>query len=44
VATIPKAASTEHLRSNLAAADLVLDDEDVERIDAIDREEELYPE
>ncbi len=44
VVTIPKASSEAHLRANLAAADLDLDDEDVARIDAIDREQELFPE
>jgi len=44
VVTIPKAGSREHQRANLAARDLELDDEDVERIDAVDREQELYPE
>ena len=38
VAAIPKAASERHRRGNLAAADLDLDPEDVERIDDIDRE------
>ncbi|WP_225333472.1 aldo/keto reductase [Halomicrobium urmianum] len=44
VVTIPKASSEEHLRANLAAAALDLDDEDVARIEGIDREKELYPE
>ena len=44
LAVIPKASSSDHLRANLAAADLMLDDEDVMRIDAIESEEELYPE
>ncbi|WP_226012282.1 aldo/keto reductase [Halomicrobium salinisoli] len=44
VVTIPKASSEAHLRANLAAADIDLDDEDVERIEGIDREAELYPE
>ncbi|MFC6786376.1 aldo/keto reductase [Halobaculum halobium] len=44
VVTIPKASSERHLRANLAAADLDLDAEDRERIDGIDREEELFPE
>ena len=44
VVTIPKASSEAHLRANLAAADLALDDEDEARIDAIEREEELFPE
>jgi 2,5-diketo-D-gluconate reductase B len=38
VAAIPKASSEAHMRDNLAAADLELDAEDVERIDDIDRE------
>ncbi|WP_277555108.1 aldo/keto reductase [Halobaculum limi] len=42
--TVPKASSERHLRANLAAADLTLDPEDHERIDGIDREEELFPE
>lgn len=44
VVTIPKASSHEHLQANLAAADLELDPEDVERIEGIDREVELFPE
>lgn len=44
VVTIPKASSERHLRANLAAADLDLDPEDHERIDGIEREEELFPE
>jgi 2,5-diketo-D-gluconate reductase B len=44
LAVVPKASSATHLRANLAAADLALDEEDVARVDAIDREEELYPE
>ncbi|WP_426963106.1 aldo/keto reductase [Haloparvum alkalitolerans] len=44
VVAIPKASSEAHQRANLAAAALELDPEDVARIDAIDREEELYPE
>ena len=44
VVAIAKASSRAHLRANLAATDLELDDEDVERIEAIDREEELFPE
>ena len=38
VAVIPKASSEIHMRENLAAADLKLDQEDVDRIDSIDRE------
>lgn len=44
VVTIPKASSREHLQANLAARELSLDSEDVERIDGIDREVELFPE
>ncbi|WP_435062534.1 aldo/keto reductase [Halobaculum sp. EA56] len=44
VVTIPKASSEAHLRANLAAADLELDPEDEARIDAVEREEELFPE
>ena len=41
VVPIPKATGREHLAENLAARDLELDDEDVERIDGIDRERRL---
>lgn len=44
VVAIAKASSRSHLEANLAAADLELDPEDVERIEAIEREEELFPE
>jgi len=44
VVTIPKASSRAHLEGNLAAADLELDDEEIARIEAIEREEELFPE
>ncbi|WP_281194728.1 aldo/keto reductase [Halorubrum sp. F4] len=44
VVAIPKASSERHLRANLAAADLELAADEVAAIDAIDREEELYPE
>lgn len=44
VVTIPKASSEEHLRANLAASDLSLSDEDVERIERIEETVELYPE
>jgi len=44
VVTVPKASSERHLRANLAAAELSLDPEDRERIDGIEREEELFPE
>jgi 2,5-diketo-D-gluconate reductase B len=42
VATIPKASGREHLEANLAARDLELDDEDVERIESIEREQKLF--
>ncbi|ELZ40185.1 aldo/keto reductase [Halorubrum tebenquichense] len=44
VVAIPKASSEAHLRANLAAADLELTDEEVAAIDAVEREEELFPE
>jgi len=44
VVTIPKASAPAHLRANLAAADLELAPEDIQRIDDIDREVELFPE
>lgn len=44
VVTIPKASSEAHLRANREAAQLDLEPAEIERIDAIDREEELYPE
>ncbi|MBV0923763.1 aldo/keto reductase [Halomicroarcula limicola] len=44
VVTIPKASSRAHLEANLAAADLELDAEAIERISSIEREEELFPE
>ncbi|MBX0321955.1 aldo/keto reductase [Halomicroarcula sp. F13] len=44
VVTIPKASSRAHLEANLAAADLELDDDDIDRIDAIEHREELFPE
>jgi 2,5-diketo-D-gluconate reductase B len=44
VVPIPKASSRAHLEANLAARDLALDGEDVERIEGIEREEELFPE
>ncbi|GAA0716382.1 2,5-diketo-D-gluconate reductase B [Halorubrum trapanicum] len=44
VVAIPKASSEEHLRANLAAADLELTDAEVAAIDAVEREEELFPE
>ncbi|MFC7139198.1 aldo/keto reductase [Halosimplex aquaticum] len=39
VVAIPKATGADHLEDNLGAADLQLDPEDVERIDAVDRRE-----
>jgi 2,5-diketo-D-gluconate reductase B len=39
VVAIPKATGEDHLRDNLAAADLELDDEDVERIDGVEKRE-----
>ncbi len=44
VVAIPKASSEGHLRANLAAADLDLTPEETAAIDAVDREEELFPE
>lgn len=44
VVTIPKASSREHLEANLAARELRLDPVDIERIDGIEREVELFPE
>lgn len=44
VVPIPKASSRAHLEANLAARELALDTADVERIDGIEREEELFPE
>ncbi|WP_255634800.1 aldo/keto reductase [Haloprofundus salinisoli] len=44
VVTIPKASGEDHIRANLAAADLELDDEDVAKIESVEREEELFPE
>lgn len=44
VVTIPKASSERHLRANLAAADLELSPAETAAIDAIEREEELFPE
>lgn len=41
VSVIPKASSEAHIRENLGALDLALDDEDVARIDAIDRTERM---
>ncbi len=44
VVTIPKASSRAHLRANFEARTLALDPEDVERIDGIEHERELFPE
>ncbi len=41
VAVIPKASSLDHLRDNLAAANLDLDEADLARIDSIDRERRI---
>ncbi len=41
VATIPKSSSRDHMRDNLAAQDLPLDDEDIARIDGIETERRL---
>jgi len=44
VVAIPKASSREHLAANLAATDLELTDDDIARIESIEREQELFPE
>jgi 2,5-diketo-D-gluconate reductase B len=44
IVVIPKASSRAHLEANLRAGTVELDEEDVARIDAIAREEELFPE
>lgn len=41
VAAIPKAATPEHIRENYGAKKIDLDEEDIERIDEIDRQERL---
>jgi len=41
VVPIPKAGTPAHIRENYGALDLALDDEDVARIDGIDREERI---
>lgn len=41
VVAIPKASSERHMRENLAAVDLTLDDDDIARIDGIDREQRI---
>ncbi|MDG5761653.1 aldo/keto reductase [Natronococcus sp. A-GB1] len=38
VIPIPRSKSSEHIRSNLGALDLELDDEDIERIDSLDQQ------
>ncbi|WP_435099331.1 aldo/keto reductase [Halarchaeum sp. P4] len=43
-AVIPKGTSRAHQRENLAAADLDLSGDDLARIDAIERENEVFPE
>jgi diketogulonate reductase-like aldo/keto reductase len=45
VAAIPKATGEEHLRGNLASLELSLSEEEVERIDDLDRgDRQIYPE
>jgi len=44
VVTIPKASSVDHLRANLDAQSLTLSEAEIERIDSIEREQELFPE
>lgn len=44
VVTIPKASDERHIRANLVAADLELTTAEVDAINSIEREEELYPE
>ena len=44
VVSIPKASGERHLRANLAAADLDLAPDEIAAIDAVEREEELFPE
>jgi 2,5-diketo-D-gluconate reductase B len=41
VVVIPKATSEEHIRDNFKSLDLELDNEDVEKIESIDREERM---
>ena len=41
VTAIPKSANEEHLRENFRSVSLELDDDDIERIDAIDRDERI---
>jgi 2,5-diketo-D-gluconate reductase B len=42
VVPIPRSASDDHLRENLAALDIDLDSDDVAAIESIDREEKLF--
>ena len=42
-AVIPKAASPEHLRENVAAQELTLDEDDIAALDALDAEARLGP-
>ncbi|WP_394741283.1 aldo/keto reductase [Natronococcus roseus] len=44
VVSIPKASSREHLEANLEALELELESDELARIDAIERTEELFPE
>jgi 2,5-diketo-D-gluconate reductase B len=44
VVSIPKASSREHLEANLEALELELASDELERIDAVERTEELFPE
>lgn len=41
VVAIPKASSEQHIRDNFEALDLVLDEEDIKKIDSIEREERM---
>ncbi|NEU57432.1 aldo/keto reductase [Halorussus sp. MSC15.2] len=42
IVPIPRSASDDHLRENLAALDLELDAEDVAKVESIDREKKLF--
>jgi len=42
IATIPRSTTPDHIRSNIAVTDWELADEDVNRIEAIDRRQRLY--
>lgn len=44
VVAVPKASSEAHLRANLAAADLELTADETAAIDAVEHEQELFPE